>query len=85
MTESLLELKKKISSIQKTGQITEAMRMVSGVKLNRTEKLNQAYTVYNDHIRQTISHLVSAKIFDEFNKKNVEMCDDEINSLDYSD
>ena len=47
MTESLLELKKKISSIQKTGQITEAMRMVSGVKLNRTEKLNQAYTVYN--------------------------------------
>ena len=54
MTESLLELKKKISSIQKTGQITEAMRMVSGVKLNRTEKLNQAYTVSVSYTHLTL-------------------------------
>ena len=52
MAESLLELKKKIASIQKTGQITEAMRMVSGVKLNRTEKLDQEYTIYNDKVRE---------------------------------
>ena len=69
MTESLLELKKKISSIQKTGQITEAMRMVSGVKLNRTEKLNQAYTVYNDHIRQTILTLLVPKFLMSLTRK----------------
>ena len=72
MAESLLELKKKIASIQKTGQITEAMRMVSGVKLNRTEKLDQEYTIYNDKVRATVSHLMSSQIVKQLGKENKE-------------
>ncbi len=72
MAESLLELKKKIASIQKTGQITEAMRMVSGVKLNRTEKLDQEYTIYNDKVRATVSHLMSSQIVNQLGKETKE-------------
>ena len=72
MAESLLELKKKIASIQKTGQITEAMRMVSGVKLNRTEKLDQEYTIYNDKVRATVSHLISSQIVNQLGKETNE-------------
>ena len=72
MAESLLELKKKIASIQKTGQITEAMRMVSGVKLNRTEKLDQEYTIYNDKVRATVSHLMSSQIVKQLGKETKE-------------
>ncbi len=67
-----LELKKKIASIQKTGQITEAMRMVSGVKLNRTEKLDQEYTIYNDKVRATVSHLMSSQIVNQLGKETNE-------------
>ena len=72
MAESLLELKKKIASIQKTGQITEAMRMVSGVKLNRTEKLDQEYTIYNDKVRATVSHLMSSRIVNQLGQETNE-------------
>ncbi len=72
MAESLLELKKKIASIQKTGQITEAMRMVSGVKLNRTEKLDQEYTIYNDKVRATVSNLMSSQIVNQLGKETNE-------------
>ena len=72
MAKSLLELKKKIASIQKTGQITEAMRMVSGVKLNRTEKLDQEYTIYNDKVRATVSHLMSSQIVNQLGKETNE-------------
>lgn len=72
MAESFLELKKKIASIQKTGQITEAMRMVSGVKLNRTEKLDQEYTIYNDKVRATVSHLMSSQIVKQLGKETKE-------------
>lgn len=72
MAESLLELKKKIVSIQKTGQITEAMRMVSGVKLNRTEKLDKEYTIYNDKVRATVSHLMSSQIVKQLGKETKE-------------
>lgn len=83
MAESLLELKKKIASIQKTGQITEAMRMVSGVKLNQTEKLDQGYTIYNDKIRTTVSHLMSSQILSKLSSS--EMDSESLSSLDYSD
>jgi len=72
LAESLLELKKKIASIQKTGQITEAMRMVSGVKLNRTEKLDQEYTIYNDKVRATVSNLMSSQIVNQLGKETNE-------------
>ncbi|MBD5430437.1 F0F1 ATP synthase subunit gamma [Lactobacillus sp.] len=82
MAESLLELKKKIASIQKTGQITEAMRMVSGVKLNQTEKIDQGYTIYNDKIRTTVSHLMSSQVLSKLSGSQVDS--DTLESLDYS-
>lgn len=82
MAESLLELKKKIASIQKTGQITEAMRMVSGVKLNRTEKLDQEYTIYNDKVRATVSRLMSSQIVKQLGKEYNEFGGSA--SIDYS-
>lgn len=85
MAESLLELKRKIASIQKTGRITEAMRMVSGAKLSRTEKLNQGYTIYNDKIRATVSHLMSSRILNLLNKENRKFNHDTLGTLDYND
>ena len=82
MAESLLELKRKIDTIQKTGQITEAMRMVSGVKLNKTEKIDQGYTVYNDKIRATVSHLMSSQIINSVGAS--ELSSEKISSLDYA-
>ncbi|OYS18379.1 F0F1 ATP synthase subunit gamma [Lactobacillus taiwanensis] len=85
MAESLLELKKKIASIQKTGQITEAMRMVSGVKLNRTEKLDQEYTIYNDKVRATVSHLMSSQIVNQLGKETNEYSEfGSQSNIDYS-
>lgn len=83
MAESLLELKKKISSTQKTGQITEAMRMVSGVHLNQTEKLDEHYSVYHDKVRATVSHLMSGKISEFLDVGNGDTSN--LSSLNYGD
>jgi len=48
------------------------MRMVSGVKLNRTEKLDQEYTIYNDKVRATVSHLMSSQIVNQLGKETNE-------------
>lgn len=86
MAESLLELKRKIASIQKTGRITEAMRMVSGAKLSKTEKLDQGYSIYNDKIRATVSHLMSSRIFKDINKKSRSHVEDiDLDSIDYNE
>lgn len=77
MPASLLELKKKIASVKQTGKITEAMRMVSASKLNQTENRDKGYTVYNDHIRRTISRLISSEVVDNLREKDV--------SIDYTD
>ena len=46
--------------------------MVSGVKLNRTEKLDQEYTIYNDKVRATVSHLMSSQIVKQLGKETKE-------------
>lgn len=46
--------------------------MVSGVKLNRTEKLDQEYTIYNDKVRATVSHLMSSQIVNQLGKETNE-------------
>ena len=38
MAESLMDIKRKIASTKKTGQITQAMQMVSGAGLSQIEK-----------------------------------------------
>ncbi|GAA3628381.1 F0F1 ATP synthase subunit gamma [Lactobacillus hamsteri] len=85
MPASLLELKKKIASVKQTGKITEAMRMVSASKLSQTEKRDKGYTVYNDHIRKTVSHLMSSQIVDHLKGENVSVDEKNIAKLDYAD
>ncbi|MCT6892408.1 MAG: F0F1 ATP synthase subunit gamma, partial [Lactobacillus sp.] len=66
-----------------TGKITEAMRMVSASKLNQTEKRDEGYTVYNDHVRQTLSRLMSAQVISHLHKENVAIDEDSISKIDY--
>ncbi|MDF7682536.1 F0F1 ATP synthase subunit gamma [Lactobacillus sp. ESL0679] len=83
MPASLLELKKKIASVKQTGKITEAMRMVSASKLNQTEKRDQGYTIYNDHVRQTLSRLMSRQVVNHLHKEMVSADEDNISKIDY--
>lgn len=83
MPASLLELKKKIASVKQTGKITEAMRMVSASKLNQTEKRDEGYNIYNDHVRQTLSRLMSAEVVRHLQKENVAIDEDSIGKIDY--
>lgn len=83
MPASLLELKKKIASVKQTGKITEAMRMVSASKLNQTQKRDEGYTVYNDHVRQTLSRLMSAEVVGHLQKENVRVDNESIGKIDY--
>ena len=84
MPASLLELKKKIASVKQTGKITEAMRMVSASKLNQTEKHDKGYSIYNDHIRQTLSRLVSSQVVEHLRERNIVIDESNIESLDYT-
>ena len=85
MPASLLELKKKIASVKQTGKITEAMRMVSASKLNQTENRDKGYTVYNDHIRRTISRLISSEVVDNIREKDVSIDKNNVAQIDYTD
>ena len=83
MPASLLELKKKIASVKQTGKITEAMRMVSAAKLNQTEKRDKGYSVYNDHIRRTLSNLMSSGVVEHLRESNSAVNDQNISKVDF--
>ena len=85
MPASLLELKRKIASVKQTGKITEAMRMVSASKLNQTENRDKDYTVYNDHVRKTISHLISSQVVDSLRERDISIDKNNISKIDYTD
>ena len=85
MPASLLELKRKIASVKQTGKITEAMRMVSASKLNQTENRDKDYTVYNDHVRKTISHLISSQVVDSLRQGDTSIDKNNISKIDYTD
>ena len=85
MPASLLELKKKIASVKQTGKITEAMRMVSASKLNQTEDRDKGYTIYNDHVRKTISRLISSQVVDSLRDQDVSIDKRNIAKIDYTD
>lgn len=84
MPASLLELKKKIASVKQTGKITEAMRMVSASKLSQTEKRDKSYSVYNEHIRKTVSRLMSSQIVDTLVRASTAVNDKNIAKLDFN-
>lgn len=65
MAESLMDIKRRISSTKKTGQITKAMQMVSGAKLSRIEKKSIAYQLYEKKVEDIVRHLKAADVFKE--------------------
>lgn len=85
MPASLLELKKKIASVKQTGKITQAMHMVSAAKLNQTEKKDKGYSIYDEKLRETVSHLMSSEVVDYLKRQNVSVDADNVAKIDYAD
>lgn len=64
MPASLQEVKRRIVSTKKTGQITSAMQMVSTAKLSQIQKHSVSYQVYASKIRSVITHLAQSHLLD---------------------
>ncbi|MGM0217604.1 F0F1 ATP synthase subunit gamma [Enterococcus sp. AZ126] len=64
MGASLNEIKQRIASTKKTSQITNAMQMVSGAKLTKSEAASRSFQEYASKIRSIVTHLVAAQLSD---------------------
>lgn len=64
MAESPIDIKRRISSTKKTGQITSAMQMVSGAKLMKLEDKSQNYQIYAKKIREIVTHLAANNVLE---------------------
>lgn len=62
MGASLMEIQRRIDSTKKTSQITSAMQMVSGSKLNRSEELARNFQIYADKVRQVTTAVVASQL-----------------------
>lgn len=60
MPATLQEVKRKIQSTKKTGQITGAMQMISTVKLSQIQGQTKSYQVYASKIQSVITHLAES-------------------------
>ncbi len=56
---SMRDIKSRITSTQKTRQITKAMEMVSAAKLNRAQEKAQAYTEYTDKLHRIVTAIAA--------------------------
>lgn len=62
MAASLIDIKKRIKSTQKTSQITNAMHMVSASKLTRAEQKVKKYQIYAGKIREVVTHIAGQQL-----------------------
>ncbi|WP_373737133.1 F0F1 ATP synthase subunit gamma [Jeotgalibaca porci] len=62
MAASLIDIKKRIKSTQKTSQITNAMHMVSASKLARAEQKVRKYQIYANKIREIVTHIAGQQL-----------------------
>ncbi|WP_025270121.1 ATP synthase F1 subunit gamma [Hippea sp. KM1] len=60
MAVSMRDIKRKITSIQKTQQITKAMKMVAAAKLRKTQEAALMFRPYRNRLEQMIGSLVSS-------------------------
>ena len=58
---SLKDIKRRISSVRKTQQITRAMRMVAGAKLRRAQEAILAARPYAERMRATLAEVARAQ------------------------
>ena len=54
---NLQDIRRRIGSVQKTQQITRAMRMVAGAKLRRAQDAILAARPYAEHMRATLAEI----------------------------
>ena len=80
MAGSLQSVKRRINSTKKTQQITNAMQMVSTVKLNQIQKHTESYQVYAAKIRSVITHLAKSHLL-ESASSGTKKEDGQINTL----
>ena len=57
---NLKDIKRRIGTVQKTQQITRAMRMVAGAKLRRAQSAIEAARPYAERMRSTLSEVARA-------------------------
>lgn len=65
-----MDIKRRIASTKKTGQITSAMQMVSGAKLSQIEKNSIAYQQYTNKIREIVTHLAASQLIASARQKS---------------
>lgn len=65
-----MDIKRRIASTKKTGQITSAMQMVSGAKLSQIEKNSIAYQQYTNKIREIVTHLAASQLIANARQKS---------------
>jgi F-type H+-transporting ATPase subunit gamma len=58
---SLRDIRRRITSVKKTQQITRAMRMVAGAKLRRAEQAVLAARPYTDQMREALAEVARAQ------------------------
>ncbi len=58
---SLQDIKRRITSVQKTQQITRAMRMVAGAKLRRAQEAIESGRPYAERMRATLEAVAAAQ------------------------
>jgi F-type H+-transporting ATPase subunit gamma len=58
---SLKDIKRRITSVRKTQQITRAMRMVAGAKLRRAQEVIEAARPYAERMRATLAEVARAQ------------------------
>ena len=58
---SLQDIRRRIGSVQKTQQITRAMRMVAGAKLRRAQDAILAARPYAEHMQATLAEIARAQ------------------------
>ena len=62
MAESLNEIRDRIASTRKTGQITKAMQMVSASKLTKSEDYSNHFQIYANKVRDLVTHIVAGQL-----------------------
>ncbi|BAK95088.1 ATP synthase gamma subunit [Tetragenococcus halophilus subsp. halophilus] len=62
MAESLNEIRDRIASTKKTGQITKAMQMVSASKLTKSQAHSKQFQTYANKVRGLVTHIVAGQL-----------------------
>ncbi|MGX7091951.1 ATP synthase F1 subunit gamma [Hutsoniella sourekii] len=81
--ESLIQIKRKIDSVAKTAQITNAMKLVSTSKYNKMVEEAKHYDQYAGQVRQMMTQMVQAPMYEL--PENLWIVEGQSEQFDYRD